>query len=350
MNHKILDRKKHTVCLAGVILLVLLTGLFLFKDRDITAIPQALAGANPYYMLAGIGAIAAFFALEARGIQILLQPLAGGMGYMQTYKYALIDFYFSSITPGCSGGQPSQAFFMYKDNIPLSASSLALLTFNMVYHFAIILFAVAIAIWAPGDILSGIGAFKILLVYGLTIQFLLIILYLLAIFNRKLICRIIYCLAAFLTKIRLVKDPEKFRAKAALQIDAYCQGACYIKNHPLLLLRTIVIVLLHLLMLYSVPYWIYRALGLSGISFMEMITIQAALTICIESLPIPGGIGVAEGGFFLIYTKIFGEGLLLPALLLCRGLNYYLGLLAGGAVSAISFSRTQQQNKTEATG
>lgn len=78
---------------------------------------------------------------------------------------------------------------------------------------------------------------------------------------------------------------------------------------------------------------------LSGFTLCDLIAAQVALTLCVESLPIPGGMGVTESGFLLIYASIFGSKLVVPALLLTRGLNYYTGLLIGGIASAYSMRK-----------
>ncbi|MEG1997001.1 MAG: lysylphosphatidylglycerol synthase domain-containing protein, partial [Clostridiales bacterium] len=122
--------------------------------------------------------------------------------------------------------------------------------------------------------------------------------------------------------------------KAAYLVGEYQRGAVYVKSHPAILGKVLVLTTLHLLALYSIPFWIYKAFGLSGQSFAMIVAIQTTMTLSLESLPIPGGVGIAEGSFLLIYSSIFGPALVAPALLLCRGLNYYCGLLIGGVTSA----------------
>ena len=72
---------------------------------------------------------------------------------------------------------------------------------------------------------------------------------------------------------------------------------------------------------------------------------QASLTLSFESLPIPGGIGVAESSFLLLFGGVFGSTFVLPAMLLCRGLNYYLCLAVSGLVSLVVQSRKPLQIK-----
>ena len=47
-------------------------------------------------------------------------------------------------------------------------------------------------------------------------------------------------------------------------------------------------------------------------------------------LPLPGGMGISEKLFAMIFIPVFGKRLLLPGMILSRGLGYYteLGLSA----------------------
>ncbi len=339
MKSQPISKKEHIICLLAIAVLLGITAIFLFKDQELGSIARALSSVKLPYILLGVLAIAVFFAFEARATQILSQPLIGKKRFFTFYRYSLIDFYFSSITPGCSGGQPSQLYYMHRDKIPLSASSLAVLTFNMTYHLAVLVVAgVAIAI-SSLDLFAQIGAFKYLLFFGVAAQVFLVVIYMLAIFHQRLANNLVNFAIKILVKLRIIKNRDQAIDKAAAQLAEYRRGALYMKENPLLLLRTAFLSLLHILALYSIPFWVFKAFGLSGYSFLELVAIQAALTLSVESLPIPGGIGVTESGFMLIYGSVFGQDLLVSALLLTRGLNYYLGLVAGGIVSAVSLRK-----------
>jgi hypothetical protein len=50
-------------------------------------------------------------------------------------------------------------------------------------------------------------------------------------------------------------------------------------------------------------------------------------------LPLPGAAGVTEGCFLYMFSGLFGEELVKPALLLSRGLTFYAVLVVGGIVT-----------------
>ena len=54
-------------------------------------------------------------------------------------------------------------------------------------------------------------------------------------------------------------------------------------------------------------------------------------------LPLPGGMGVSEGLFAQMYRGIFGEVLVVPAMLLSRWVSFYSLLIISGIVTLVCF-------------
>jgi uncharacterized membrane protein YbhN (UPF0104 family) len=161
------------------------------------------------------------------------------------------------------------------------------------------------------------------------------LLFLTAIFHSAWLENPVFSLIAFLARLRLLKHPEAAREHLQRQLSEYRRCSQYIREHPLMLLQLLLLTLCHLATLLAVPYFAYRTFGFSGFPPLDIMVAQLLLTLTVESLPLPGGLGVAEAGFLLLYGPIFGL-LLTPALLVCRGIHFYLPLLAGAAVALLS--------------
>ena len=92
--------------------------------------------------------------------------------------------------------------------------------------------------------------------------------------------------------------------------------------------------LLQLLAYFSIPFMIYKAFGNTGVSYIQVVTIQAYLLLFVSFIPTPGsGLG-AEGGFALFYSTIFASGLSL-AVLFWRMYTFYLPIIVGIIVFAL---------------
>ena len=73
---------------------------------------------------------------------------------------------------------------------------------------------------------------------------------------------------------------------------------------------------------FSITYLVYRAMGLSALGFIDVVALQSVISISVDMLPLPGGMGISEGLFFKIsLRRFFVGGLLYPAMLLSRGIS-----------------------------
>ena len=71
--------------------------------------------------------MAVYLILESVNLGRTLKALGEKSNIFKNFKYALIGFFFSAITPAASGGQPMQIYYMHKDKISVANSTLALL-------------------------------------------------------------------------------------------------------------------------------------------------------------------------------------------------------------------------------
>ena len=109
------------------ILLIVLTFYIILKDQDITEIFNIVQNVKIQYILIAMGSMCVYIICEAINIGRTLKTLNEDSSFIQNIKYALIGFFFSSITPAASGGQPMQVYYMYKDKISIANSTLTLL-------------------------------------------------------------------------------------------------------------------------------------------------------------------------------------------------------------------------------
>ena len=87
--------------------------------------------------------------------------------------------------------------------------------------------------------------------------------------------------------------------------------------------------------LFTVTYFVYRAFSLTGTPMITLITLQAVIAVSVDMLPLPGGMGISETLFLTIFTPVFGT-LLLPGMVLSRGLGYYGELLISALFTIVA--------------
>ena len=82
-----------------------------------------------------------------------------------------------------------------------------------------------------------------------------------------------------------------------------------------------------------IPWCVYEAMGLSGVTIWQMMGLQLLLSVSVEMMPLPGAVGVSESVSLVLYDAIFGSQFRYPAVILTRAISYYLPLLVSGAVT-----------------
>ena len=317
MNNKL----KSSVSLLFMISLIIITSYFIFKDQSLPTLLQTLKDVNLFYIILGLCMMFIFVGCEAMNTFSIMRALGQKISYIKCLGFAFIGFYFSSITPSSSGGQPAQMFYMNKANINLSYSSLNLLIITVVY--------------------------QMVLMFSVTINLLLTIGILLAMFSKKFIYQLIYLVTKWLGAIRIIKDVPATRFKLESLVKEYTIGADYLKTRPLLLLRVVFTTTIQLTSTYLVPYFVYKAFHLNDFTLLQIISLQSLVSLAVSSIPLPGAVGASENAFMSAFKLFFASNLIVPAMLLCRGISFYAFLIISGIISMIvHFLLTKEQSTT----
>ena len=108
------------------ILLIIITAYIVFKDNDVHDIIKAVSQADFRYIALGIGAMWIFLYCEAYNIVRALRLFGYKIKLRCGLKYALTGFFFSSVTPSASGGQPMQIFAMTRQGVDAGVAGAAL--------------------------------------------------------------------------------------------------------------------------------------------------------------------------------------------------------------------------------
>ena len=311
------------------VVMLILTSYMLFKDSNLTSIIETIEDVNTNYILLAIIAMCIFISCEGINILRNLNILGYNVGLIKGIKYALVGFFFSSITPSASGGQPMQVYFMKKDNIEISHSIVALLIELASFQINTVIISLLGFFLNMNFFMEKIGSIKYLLFIGITINIIAFLFIICALFNRRLMEKLLNFATKILTKLKY-KNIEGFKEKSKEQLEEYASGAKYIKNNKKALIKTLMITFIQLTAMYSVTFFVYKSFGLSQFNFIQIISIQAVLYSSVMALPLPGGVGASEGGFLSLFKYIFPLTLTSPAMLLSRGINFYLFVLISG--------------------
>ena len=323
------------------IVLIVLTFYIILKDQDIAGIIRIMLDARKEFILISVLAMCIYVICEAVNIGRTLKALNEKSNFFKNIKYALIGFFFSAITPAASGGQPMQIYYMHKENISVANSTLALLINLSCVQVVTLSIAFISLIFNYKYLNSGLIW---LFVIGVTLNLSALMLLLISIFTKRMSKGLIN-IAIKILKFFKVKNIEEKEKKFQNELTKYQGSAEYIKKNKIVILKNLITTYIQYILFYSVSYWVYCSFGLSGHNILEIITMQSILYATVSGIPSPGAVGVSEGGFMAIFGNLFPKNMLESAMLLNRGINFYLLVIISAIVVMFNAFKEKREEK-----
>ncbi len=314
-------------------LLIGLTLYFLLKDQELPKIFDACRRAKPGYLLAGIILVIIFVCSESVIIHYMMRTLKYKAPLKNCIRYSFIGFFFSCVTPSATGGQPAQVYYMNKDGLDISVSSLILMVVTVAYKGVLLILSGLAFFTERGFIQKHLGSVRYILLYGIIVNGIFIAFLLVVIFKTSIVQICSRKAVHWLAEWKLVKHEQERMDKISVSLDRYHAGAMYLKSHGMVLVNVFLITIVQRVSLFAVTWLVYRSFGLHGTNVWQIICLQTIISLSVDMLPLPGGIGASEASFMVMFAGIFGTSLVLPGMLLSRGISYYILVLLSGIVT-----------------
>ena len=273
-----------------------------------------------------------YFVCETANVTRTLKTLGEKSTFLKNLKYTFIGFFFSSITPAASGGQPMEIYYMSRDGLNVANSTLALLinlTSMQIATISIGLISLIFNYQYMNTLLI------IFFVVGILLNSSALALLLVSICSKRMTNGIIN-FSIRVMKFFKVKNLEKKQEWINGELEKYQSNAKYIKTHKKLIFKTILTTYIQFLIYYSVSYWIYRSFGYNEANIFEVLSMQAVLFATVSGIPSPGAVGVSEGGFIELFKKFYPKNQISSSMVLCRGVNFYLFVIVSFVIVIIS--------------
>lgn len=328
------------------IALIAITFFILFKDNSISNILESLRSVNIIYVFLGILCMFLFICCEGINIRRMLKLFSYNISIFRGLKYSFVGFFFSSITPSASGGQPMQVYYMKKDGIKFSHSSLILLIELASFQFATITIAI-ISFMLNYDFIVNLNtAIKALIFIGISSNCIIFCFILVAIFSKSFINKVIGLFLKIVSKIKFI-DENKIKQIVEKEVKQYQDGAIFISNNKKTVIKVVLTTFAQLSFMYSITFCVYKAFNLSSFSFFTIFSIQSILFIAVSAIPLPGAVGSSESSFLTLFKTLFPSTSLSSAMLLSRGISFYLFVIISGLiVFLIKISRKKEDENS----
>ena len=318
-----------------VILLIAITLVVLFvsqkDDLDFKQIGEYFKNGNPVWIVGAFVCMLLFTIFEGVSIWFITRFFGSKPNIISCTAYSASNGFYSLVTPTGAGGQPAAIFYMSRDGMSPGKASFAILLNTIGYTAAI--FAVGIAaLCIDPTLFGGINNVfaKILVIAGAVIQLGLLGLFIGCMFFGKAIIKLGNGLVTLLHKIKIVKKPDKWRAKIADEVRKYGECRQILKEKPLVVFTTLIFNILQRVAQTLIPCFICLAVDPDA-PFLAIFALQAFVLFGYNSTPLPGGVGAYEFLFISIYSQLpYETSFILLVLMMSRLFSYYLSMIWSG--------------------
>ena len=378
--------KKATVkYILNISLVLIATGLAVFfaiKD-DAREIWRYLSSAKINYLLIVLGMMVGCIMVRSFILFCFAHLFTKKYHFHQAIAVDQIGQFYNAITPGASGGQIMQAYTYKKQGVQVSSAVSILAMYSIVYQIILIIFG-TMSFIAKYDFITSLGYIPTTITISdvplnLPIWPLTIIGFLLNVGVIALVFLMGYWhgfhnfvmgpVVTLLSKIKLVKDPDKTRENLRIQVENFKIEFRRLSTNIPFLILVVVSFSAYMVLKFCIPYFVGKALGNQSpsASFWDCIFLSNYHQMITGLIPIPGSAGVSEFVFYNLFMneKNLKEGffcimvdgvpdasatraLCRSALLLWRSSTFVIPITIGGLVAA--FYRSSPKNEVHISG
>lgn len=308
----------------------------IFHNQDIDSLIEAIKSSNSGYWLAAVICVIFFICSESVIIFYMMNSIKQKVHMSHCILYSFVGFFVSCITPSATGGQPAQIYFMKKDKIPIPVSTLILMIITIIYKLVLVILGAFVLIFRPGKIIGYLEPVLGICYLGFFINVVFISFLLLLVFHPTLAKRQLTFLVELLGRLRLIRKKERYLSKIETAMEQYKDVATYFRTHKIVMCNAFILTAIQRILLFFVTYLTYRSFGLSGTDVATIVTLQGMISVAVDMLPLPGGMGISEKMFLTIFTPIFGS-MTLPGMIVSRGLSFYTELILSAIFTIVAF-------------
>lgn len=312
-----------------------LTVYGVFHGEDLGAMAEAIRSSQIKWLIPGVCLVVFFIWGESIIIWYMMRSFGIRLKKRICFLFSSVGFFFSCITPSASGGQPMQIYYMKKEKIPIPVSTVILMVVTITYKLVLVVIGLGILIFGRGFLHRYLEGILPVYYLGLTLNVFCVAFMTILVFHPVMAEDMLLKGMDLLERMRLMKKKEARRQKLKDSMEVYRETAAYLKEHKKVLFHVIVLTFLQRIALFSVTWFVYLAFRMHGTSLLDVILLQAVISVSVDMLPLPGGMGISETLFLNIFATVF-PGVLLPAMVLSRGLGYYSQLLISALFTVVA--------------
>ena len=331
------NKKKTLINIIFLVICFCATMYYVFHDQDFSDIMIYMKEADSRYWIVGVVLVIAFILSESVIIYYLMRSLSQKPNMNHCFLYSFVGFFFSLVTPSASGGQPAQILFMKKDKLPIHLSTMVLLIVTITYKLVLVLFGLVIMILRPPVEMQFLKPAMPWVYLGVALNVVCVGGMLALVFCPEMTKRMVMAIFRWVKKICKSPKVDALEGKLDHAMDGYHEASLYFQTHKGVMLNVLLITIVQRCCLFYITYLVLLSFGIDQLGMVDVVVLQAMISLAVDMLPLPGGMGISEHLFQIIFLPICGALLTTPAMIVSRGISYYTQLIISAVFTAIAF-------------
>ena len=315
-----------------ILIVITILVLYLSLKNDYIEIINTIKNMNLLLFLLAIIVFILYVFIKSIIMKIVVNNFKKDYTLKKSFRMGLETNFFHAITPFATGGQPYEIYRLNKDGISIiNAANISIQNF-IIYQTALVLLGIfAVTYNYIFKLYPDITLLKNLVLIGFIINFLVIVVLFSFTYFKKGNKVVINFIINILSKLKIIKNKEEKINQFEKYLSDFNDGAKILLKNKKKFIMLILLQLLSLSLLYLVPYFIIKGVGLN-ISIVNVIVTSAYVMLIGAFVPIPGGTGGLEYGFISFYGNFITGPKINAIMLIWRFVTYYFGMILGAII------------------
>lgn len=332
-----MKNKKTILNLLFLVIVFGLTLYYVFHGEDMEALGRYIGQSDVRYWIAGVILVVLFILSESVIIYYMMRSVGQPAILTHCFLYSFVGFFFSAITPSASGGQPAQLYFMKKDKLSMSISTLILMVVTITYKAVLVIIGVAVMVIRPPQIMRYLDPVIGWCWLGVALNVFCVAFMMLLVFHPTLAESIMLKCVRLFGRLTHFKKEERLVAKIEGAMERYRSVAEYLRKNKRVMVNVMLITFVQRVMWFFITYLICLSFSMRSVDPVTITTLQGMISVSVDMLPLPGGMGISENLFLRIFKPICGKQLVLPVMIVSRGISFYAQLIISAVMTGVCY-------------
>ncbi|MDO4200095.1 MAG: lysylphosphatidylglycerol synthase transmembrane domain-containing protein [Clostridia bacterium] len=254
------------------------------------------------------------------------------------YKITLIGQYFTSITPMGIGSPPAQTSELIKINVKKNNATTIIGAKFIIYQISLAIYSLLCAITYCAFYHLKSRIILVYLTVGLGIQMFTVCLVLAFLVNKNFFIK----MGNLSKRIPIILKYKKYFKRLRCSVAFFVGALKNILQDKLLTAKLFLYSFIQISLIFSVPFFIFKAFHHSGSPALEIIETQCVANTVCSFTPLPGNAGASEKIFLDLFRNFFLENELIIAMIIHRIITFYLSIIIGSTVYFFSKRRSKE--------